>query len=134
MNDQIAEIGNLLSALFRVGGSGAASEAVRHWSLQRLTALALIPLGLWFAVSVMALAGADYESVVGWFGAPLNAILLALLIIATFYHLVLGVEAVVEDYVHDERWKRLVPSLLRSASLVLTGAGLFAVLRIALGS
>ena len=82
------------SALGRVRGLGSAKEGVGHWWAQRLTALALVPLTIWFAASVAALTGASHPEMVAWAGSPLVAGLLILLIVATFYHNYLGLQVV----------------------------------------
>jgi succinate dehydrogenase / fumarate reductase membrane anchor subunit len=123
----------LRSPLGRAIGLGSAKEGVEHWWAQRVSAVALIPLGLWFAASVVALAGADRAAVLAWLHAPVQAILAILLLIAVFYHAALGLQVVIEDYVHAE-WLK-VPSLvaMRLVSFGLAVAGIFAVLRIAFG-
>ncbi|HUZ73277.1 MAG TPA: succinate dehydrogenase, hydrophobic membrane anchor protein [Stellaceae bacterium] len=121
------------SPLGRAVGLGSAKEGVQHWWAQRLTALALVPLLLWFVAGLVAHIGADRAAVVRWLGAPLPAIAMALLLIAGLYHMALGVQVVIEDYVHTE-WVKLTALVVdRFAALVLAVAGLFAVLRIALG-
>lgn len=121
------------SPLGRAIGLGSAKEGADHWWAQRLSAVALIILGLWFVASVIALAGADRAAVVAWLHNPLAAILTLLLIGAVFYHVALGVQVVVEDYVHNDLVK--IPSLVavRLLCLALAVAGIFAVLRIAFG-
>jgi succinate dehydrogenase / fumarate reductase membrane anchor subunit len=121
------------SPLGRAIGLGSAKEGVDHWWAQRLTAIALVPLSLWFVASVIALVGADLDTVQNWLGLPLPAILLVLLLIAMFYHTSLGVEVVIEDYVHTELIKL---GLVIAARLLCFGfavAGIFAVLSLALG-
>src|SRR5690606_7426635 len=93
---------SMRAPLARVRGLGSAKEGVGHWWVQRVTALALIPLAIWFVGSVIALVGADYATVVNWLRSPVVAALLLLLILATFYHAALGLQVVIEDYVHDE--------------------------------
>lgn len=123
----------LRSPLGRAIGLGSAKEGVNHWWAQRLTAVALVPLSLWFAASIVALAGADRGIVVLWLHRPLVAILTVLLLAATFYHLMLGVQVVIEDYIHSE-WIK-IPALVlnRLACIALGTAGVFAVLRVAFG-
>ena len=72
-----------------------------HWSAQRLTALALMPLTLWFIFSVFHLLGASHQAVVDWLSAPFTLVLMLAFIVATFYHLQLGLQVVIEDYVHS---------------------------------
>lgn len=82
---------------------GAAKSCIGHWWNQRLTAIALIPLSLWFGFSLMWLPGADYGEVVGWMQRPWNTILLIFFVVASVYHAILGIQVVVEDYVQTER-------------------------------
>ena len=88
---------SLRSDVARARGLGSAKEGVAHWWGQRLSALALIPLGLWLAVSLVCHAGADRAAIVQWLGSPFTLGALALTIIAVFYHAVLGMQVVIED-------------------------------------
>ena len=123
----------LRSPLGRVRGLGSAKEGVEHWWLQRVTAIALIPLGIWFVSSLIAIAGADYVEVVAWLRSPVVAITLVLLIGVTFHHAQAGLQVVIEDYVHDEGAK--IASILgvKAIALILALAGIFAVLKVAFG-
>ncbi len=121
----------LRSPLGRAVGMGSAKEGVAHWWAQRLTAVALIPLSLWFAASLIALTGADRAALVAWLHAPVPAIVMVLLLIATFYHMALGVQVVIEDYVHTEWVKISALALNKFAAFVFAASGVFAVLRIA---
>ena len=121
----------LRSTLGRVRGLGSAKEGVAHWWAQRTTAVALVPLSLWFVATLIAHLGGDYGHAVQWIGAPVPAILMVLLIGTTFYHAVLGLQVVVEDYVHEEWAKLTMLVLLRLACFVLAVSGIFAVLRLA---
>jgi succinate dehydrogenase / fumarate reductase membrane anchor subunit len=121
------------SPLGRAVGLGSAKEGVEHWWRQRLTAVALVPLGLWFVASLLAHVGGGYEQTLAWLGRPVPAILMIVLIAITFYHAALGAQVVVEDYVHRE-WVKLGALIaLRFACVLLGVAGIFAVLRIAVG-
>ncbi|MCC7271937.1 MAG: succinate dehydrogenase, hydrophobic membrane anchor protein [Alphaproteobacteria bacterium] len=120
------------SSLGRVRGLGSAKEGVGHWWMQRLTAVALIPLGLWFAASVIAHAGADHAAATAWLATPCTAIAMILLAVATFYHAALGLQVVIEDYVGGE-WLRLaLIAAVKLACVALAVAAVFAVLKIAL--
>jgi len=121
------------SPLGRAVGLGSAKEGVEHWWLQRITAVALVPLTLWFVIAVIRLVGADLDSVRDWVGNPLPAILLVLLLIATFYHASLGLQVVIEDYVHTELSKLGLLIIVRLACFALAVAGIFAVLGMAVG-
>ena len=124
----------LRSTLGRVRGLGSAKEGVSHWWAQRTTALALVPLCLWFAASVIGLAGADYTAVVVWFKSPFNATLMILLIVATFYHAVLGLQVVLEDYVHHEGRKLASILIVKGLAGALGLLAVVAILKLAFGS
>jgi succinate dehydrogenase / fumarate reductase membrane anchor subunit len=125
---------DLRSPLARVRGLGSAKEGVNHWWAQRLTAVALVPLVLWFAVSVVSHTGADHKTAVAWLEQPHVAIPLLLLIAATFHHAQLGMQVVIEDYVHIE-WARItLIVLVKFAAVALGVACIYAVLKIAFGA
>jgi succinate dehydrogenase / fumarate reductase membrane anchor subunit len=121
------------SPLGRAIGLGSAKEGVDHWWAQRITAIAIVPLSLWFVSSVIALVGADLEMVQNWVSQPLPAILLILLLVATFYHVSLGLQVVIEDYVHTEFAKLGLVVILRLLCFGFAVAGIFAVVSIAVG-
>ncbi|HEX6841214.1 MAG TPA: succinate dehydrogenase, hydrophobic membrane anchor protein [Stellaceae bacterium] len=125
---------DLRSPLGRAIGLGSAKEGVEHWWAQRVSAVALLVLGLWFVASLAALAGADRATVVAWLHGPLAAILTILTLAALFYHAALGLQVVIEDYVNPEGVKLAAVTLVRLLCLALAVAGMFAVLRIAFGS
>ena len=125
---------SLKSPLGRVLGLGASGGGSHHWWLQRVSAVALVPLAGWFVVALAVLPGHDYGTAHAWLATPLHAILTALLVLAAAYHSWLGVCVVIEDYVPDPRQK-LVSLLLAQFLHLAVGAGaLFAVLKVALGS
>ena len=119
--------------LGRARGLGSAKDGTAHWWAQRITAVALVPLGLWFAVSVLSLVGADHAAAKAWIGAPVNAVLLVVLIVAVFHHADLGLQVVVEDYIHSEGLKIASILVMKFAAVLLALAGIFAVLRISFG-
>jgi succinate dehydrogenase / fumarate reductase, membrane anchor subunit len=123
----------LRTPLGRALGLGSAKEGVGHWWAQRVSAAALVPLGLWFAASLVALAGADRAAVAAWLKAPLPAVLMILTIGAVFYHGALGLQVVIEDYVPREGAKLAAIVLVRLLALALAVAGIFAVLKLAFG-
>ncbi len=122
------------SPLGRAIGLGSAKEGVEHWWLQRVTAVALVPLGLWFVIALIRLVGADLDTMQDWAGRPLPAILLVLLLIATFYHASLGLQVVIEDYVHADLARLGLVVIVRLACIALAVAGIVAVLTLALGA
>jgi succinate dehydrogenase / fumarate reductase, membrane anchor subunit len=131
MTDKLA-IQVMRSQLGRVRGTGSAHAGVHHWYAERITAIALVPLTLWFIFSMVRLAGAPRGVVVGWAGYPVNTALLLALIVMTFHHLQLGVQVVLEDYI-NARWLMNVLILLtKGAALLLGLIAAVAVLKLAL--
>ena len=122
------------SPIARARGLGPAREGVSHWIRQRLTAISNIVLVLWFVFSAMALAGAGYEEVRAWLASPVPASLMILLVISTFYHARLGVQVVIEDYVHHEGAKIGSLAAVTLITFALAVACIVAVLKIAIGS
>jgi succinate dehydrogenase / fumarate reductase membrane anchor subunit len=125
---------SLMTPLNRVLGLGTGKGAAEHWWVQRMTAVALLPLGLWFAYELLTLPAFDYATAVAWVREPATSILLVLLVIAVGYHSALGIQVVIEDYVPGKgaRAATLMASTLAHAGL--TVAAVFAVLKIAFGS
>ena len=122
---------SLRSPIGRALGRGSAKSGVSHWWVQRLTAVALVPLTVWFAFAVVHLPTSDYEAVRAWVASGINPVLLLQLIGALAWHSALGVQVVLEDYVHAKGPK--LAALLASTLLhaLLAVAGVYAVLRIA---
>jgi succinate dehydrogenase / fumarate reductase membrane anchor subunit len=114
-------------------GLGSAKSGAHHWWMQRLTAVALVPLTLWFILSVIQLIGADFQTAVVWLSSPTNAVLMLLLIAATFHHMQLGLQVVIEDYVQGEGIKIVGIVLVKLFSVLLAAAAAFSVLKIAFG-
>ena len=115
-------------------GLGSAKSGTAHWWAQRVTALALIPLGLWFAVTALQITHADYADVVTWLHQPQTDILMSLFLAALFYHAWLGVQVIIEDYVHVKWLKFTTLLVIKFACILLAVAGIFTVLRIAFGA
>ena len=92
--------------LGRVRGLGSAKSGLEHWWHQRLTALALIPLMVWFAVSLIVIASGTYQEAVDWIKDPIVAGLMILMLAAGYYHLKLGMQVIIEDYVHT-KWVKI---------------------------
>ena len=125
---------SLRSPLGRVTGLGAAHDGVGHWWAQRVTAVALVPLGLWLMLALFSLPDLGFDTAAAFVAAPRNAVLLLILLPVLCYHGYLGVRVVVEDYVHG-RATHFTLLLLISFAFVLAGtAGMFSVLRLALGA
>jgi succinate dehydrogenase / fumarate reductase membrane anchor subunit len=116
------------SPIGRVRGLGAARDGVSHWWSQRLTAVALVPLTLWFAIAIVCHVGADHAAMTAWIGSPVTAGLFILLITATFFHAYLGLQVVIEDYVHREGLKIVSLVLIKGACIVLALIGILSVL------
>ena len=121
----------LRTPLGRVRGLGSAKEGVQHWWLQRITALALVPLTIWFVSSLVALAGAEHIDVIAWLRSPVVAISMVLLVAVTFHHAQSGLQVVIEDYVHEEGTKLALILTVKAAALIATLVGVFAVLKVA---
>lgn len=123
----------LRSALGRVRGLGSAKEGPAHWWAQRLTGVALVPLSLWFVCSVLGMLGADYMQFRAWAGNQGNATLLVLLTLAMFHHAYLGVQVVIEDYVHAEGCKIVSLVVARFVAIAAAVSCILAVFRLAFG-
>lgn len=122
------------TALGKVRGLGAGKNGTGHWWAQRLTSVAMVPLVIWFIVSLAALTGADHATIVAWIANPFTAVLLALMVIAGFYHLKLGGQVIIEDYVHHEGLKVAGIMALTFACWAVGLASIFAILKISFGS
>ncbi len=121
------------SSLAHAMGLGSAKAGVEHWWSQRVSAVALIPLTLWFVASIIAHTGSGYATFIAWLRTPLASILMILLLIAIFYHTALGLQVVIEDYVHS--WAKFAALVaVRLGCFALAAAGIITTLRIAFGS
>lgn len=116
------------SYLGQVRGLGAGgSGIVEHWRIERITAIALVPLTIWFVVSVIGLLGAPQPVVAHWVAQPVNTVLLLALIIMTFHHMQLGLQVVIGDYIHSKPLEIAATLANKGAALLL---GLFAVVAV----
>jgi succinate dehydrogenase / fumarate reductase membrane anchor subunit len=121
------------SPLGRARGLGSAREGAGHWWAQRLTAVALVPLCLWFVIGLVGMIGQEHEAVVEWISEPITAGLLVVLIVAAFHHAQLGLQVVIEDYVHHEGLKIAGIMAVKFAAILLGLWAVFSVLSIAFG-
>ena len=122
---------SLRSPLGRALGTGAAHSGTAHWWSQRVTAVALIPLTLWFVFSLLLLPDLSYATVRAWLATPFSGFLAILLVAALAYHAELGTTVVVEDYVHGAGTRTVTLLALRCAYVFAAGLAVFAILRIA---
>ena len=121
------------TSIGRVRGLGAAKEGTHHWLMQRFTAAGNLLAALFLAVSFVLLPNYDYGTVSGWIGSPLPALALALMIVSVFWHARLGLQVLIEDYVHDAGTKFGVLLLLNIVTFGGAAFGLFCIVRLALG-
>lgn len=112
---------------------GSAKTGVSHWWMQRATAVALIPLTLWFTVGLVTVVRRGHDALVDWLESPPTAILTIMLLIVLFHHMALGLQVVIEDYVHSTHRRLLVVLAVKLVCATLAVAGAVSVLRIALG-
>lgn len=118
--------------LARARGLGSAGHGSDHWMKQRITAIANIPLVIWFVFSVVSLRGASHAEFTGWLAEPVNAVLAILFIVSTFYHAKLGAQVVTEDYIHHEGFKFVKLIGQKLFFFALGVACIFSILKIAL--
>jgi len=122
---------SLRTPLGKVLGSGSAGEGTTHWWVQRVTAIALIPLTLWFAASILGKPLLSYEAMSGWLGQPWVAVFTILLAITLAWHSWLGVQVVIEDYVHGKGTKTGLLLLSTFVHFAAAVAAVFAVVILA---
>jgi len=118
------------SPLARAIGLGSAKEGVGAWWAERVSAIALVPLTLWFAASIIAHTGSDYSTSIAWLRTPFATALMILLLLALFHHTALGLQVVIEDYVHSGV-KFAAVIAVRFGCFALATVGIMAVLSVA---
>jgi succinate dehydrogenase / fumarate reductase membrane anchor subunit len=118
------------NVLRRVRQLGSARDGLREWQLQRTTALALIPLGLYFVTSMLRLAMSDQSTAAQWLSAPVPALLTILFVAALFAHAIVGLRSILLDYVHTRARLVAAELVIRAAAIVLAGASVLAVLKL----
>ncbi len=114
-------------------GLGASHHGVGHWWMQRLTAVAMVPLMLWLTVGIASHAGGTYLQTIAWLGNPVNAVILVILFAVMFYHAALGLQVVLEDYVGHQGVRLALVVAVRFLAIILAVTAIFAVLSIAFG-
>ena len=122
------------TSIGRVRGLGSAKSGSHHWLLQRFTAIGNLLLVLWLAVSIVLLPDLGYASVIEWLARPVPATAMALLLVSSFWHARLGMQVMIEDYVHDHANKFACIAALNLAAFAGAAFGVFCVVRIALGA
>ncbi len=124
---------DLRSPLAKVKGLGTSPDATHHFWIQRLTALALIPLTLWFCFSIALLPNANYATVIAWLQSPFNAVMMILVVLISFHHTHLGLQVILEDYVANLRYRLVAALIIKFTSYFMMVLGIYAILKIALG-
>ncbi len=130
-DSKVPQVAIMRSMLGRARGLGAAKSGTHAWWGQRATAIALVPLSLWFMASVIGLIGAPRAAVAAWVAGPITATLLLATIAALFQHLYLGVQVVIEDYIHRERPRMFVLLAVKGLIALLALAAAISVLKLA---
>ncbi len=121
------------TSIGRVRGLGSARTGAHHWLIQRFTAVGNLVLALWFIISLLLMKDMSYGTVSKWIAEPISATALALLIISTFWHARLGLQVLMEDYIHTSGNKFALLTLLNFAALGGAAFGVFCIIRLALG-
>ena len=122
---------SLQTPLHKVEGMGSGHSGTGHFWHERVTAVALIPLSLWFLYAVLGLAGTSEVAALQFLAHPWNALLMGAFIIFSLYHAYLGLQVVIDDYIHTAGWKILLLFLRLAFVLLIGGTSLFAIVRIA---
>jgi succinate dehydrogenase / fumarate reductase membrane anchor subunit len=123
---------SLRHPLAKVKGVGASGDGSHHWWLQRLSALALVPLSLWFLFAIVGHIDDDYQSIVNWISLPYVSVLLILYLGFMLFHGQLGIQVVLEDYVHTESVKFCLLMISKAVFLFAGVASIFAILKVSL--
>jgi succinate dehydrogenase / fumarate reductase membrane anchor subunit len=115
----------------RVRGLGSAKSGTHHWIVQRITAVGNLVLVLWLIASLLFLPGLDYGAVTGWLAQPLVAVPMMLMLVSIFYHLKLGLQVLIEDYLHEEGTKLFALLILNFYAIGAAALGIFSIAKIA---
>lgn len=124
---------SMINPLAKVRGLGSAKNGTHHWIAQRMTAVALVPLTLWFVISLIGLIGADLATVQAWLSSPFNAVMMILTLVAGFHHAQLGLQVVIEDYIHGHGAKIAAMWFTKGAAYFFGAAAVFSVIKLAIG-
>ncbi len=119
------------TAIDRVRGLGSAKSGAHHWWLERLTSVSTLVLVVWLLVSLLRLPRLDHEMVTQWLSSPVAAVPMLLLIVSTFWHGKLGLQVLIEDYVHEDGLKLFSITLLNFFVIAVGAFAFFSVLKIA---
>ncbi len=119
---------------YRNGVKVSENHGAGEWKAERLSSLILVPLTVWALWAAATLSGGGYEGALAWFASPVNAILLAVTLLATLWHMQMGVKVIVEDYIHSPGSLRLLLGLNIVICLLLAAASVFFIARLALSS
>lgn len=122
---------SLLTPFKRASGLGTTSDGVKHWWMQRLTAIALIPLTFWVVFSVASHVGNDYVTVAAWFAQPFTTTMLVLFVFTTFLHASQGLTVIIEDYMHHEGYKFTALIGMKLVLVLLGTSSVLSILRVA---
>ena len=124
---------SLRSPLAKAVGLGSAKHGFSHWWWQRVTALALIPLSVWFIYSVLVLIGAPFAVASQWLAQPINATLMVLFLLTALYHAQTGLQVVIEDYIHTKWLNLSLLLLVKFAAVAMAVMAVISVLKVVLG-
>jgi succinate dehydrogenase / fumarate reductase, membrane anchor subunit len=123
---------SLRSPLGKVRGLGSAKNGTHHWWMQKVSAVALIPLTIWFVASIVQMTQASHDVVTTWLMSPVVAVLMTLFIVTGIYHLKLGLQVIIEDYIHSEGSKMALQMIITFGCVALATTAVFSILKIAL--
>ena len=122
------------TSIGRVRGLGSAHSGAHHWLVQRFSAIGNLVLGLWLIISLVTLPDYDFKTVREWIAGGIPATAMALLVISAFWHARLGIQVLIEDYVHEHANKFACMALLNLSAFAGAAFGLFSIVRLALGA